>query len=743
METASKNLDSQMSPASLIAAIRKHWLLALIVGMASAAAVIAFTLRQPKVYEASGTLLFDPNPPRPLGQDVKTVVDLGGASHLANQEYYHTQHEVIKSVGTARIVVQKLGLARDPAFLAGQPAGTRLPPREVPEEVAAIDLASRVRVKQVGESRLARVTYEDRDPDRAKRILDKLLDTYVDQNLEVAAESQDKATNWLVGQLQHLKEDLESTEMSLHKYKLRNQILSVSLNDQSNMLREEIVVLNQALTGARAKREALASQYEEFKKLDLTDPSGLAALEFYANSTLSKLRDDYVSARETAESLMSEGRGENHPLVKAAVTKARVNEQAILREAENVRQALGSQLEAVNGEIIGLGKLVAAAKQQALDLNLLEIEYNRLRRTKDNTEKLYGLVLERTKESNLTQMMRFNNIRRMDTVMLPEDPVRPNVPLSIALGALGGLLLGFGSAAARELLDRSIKTPEDVEAEFGVNFLGLLPTVNSTKDSAPGYSTRRRGASSPDKSLVNVPELVVHNQPQSGFAEAARAIRTSILFAAPDKPPQVILVTSAGPAEGKTTVACCLSIAMAQAEGRVLLVDCDMRRPRAHRVFGLSNSVGVTTSLLDPDTLDQAIHIPENVPNLHVLSSGPLPPNPSELLHSAKFKQLILALRTRYERIVIDSPPILPVTDAAILAAEVDGTVVVFRAAKTSREVARRVRRLLNDVKANVLGAILNAVSLERQKYAYQYYYSSQGYPSDKPAPIDSRESSA
>jgi capsular exopolysaccharide synthesis family protein len=286
----------------------------------------------------------------------------------------------------------------------------------------------------------------------------------------------------------------------------------------------------------------------------------------------------------------------------------------------------------------------------------------------------------------------------------------------------------------RGLMDRSIKTPDDLERDLGVTFLGLLPEIGKGSE-APPYRGRRARPKTP---LTGSPELVVHEQPMSGIAEAARTIRTNLLFMAPDKPYKTLLVTSAGPAEGKTTVASCIAIAMAQAGQRVVLVDCDLRRPRVHRVFRKSSELGVTTAVIDHNV--DAVVLETEVPNLFVIPAGPTPPNPSELLHSESFKKFLAAVVERFDRVIIDSPPVVPVTDAAILSTLVDATVLVVRAFKTSQELARHALRALNDIGARKAGAVLNAVNLSRHEYKYShyYYYRKDGYYAEEGEPAKS-----
>ncbi len=328
-------------------------------------------------------------------------------------------------------------------------------------------------------------------------------------------------------------------------------------------------------------------------------------------------------------------------------------------------------------------------------------------------------------------MLRFNNIRIVDAPLRPGGPIRPQVGFNIGAGVFVGILLGMAAALMRAMIDRSVKTPDDVEKEVGLTFIGLLPEIGDETLSLNYGKKRRRKLTA---AQVKHPELIVHEHPMSGIAEAARTIRTNLLFMAPDRPFQTLLVTSAGPSEGKTTVACCIAIAMAQAGQRVVLIDCDLRKPRIHRIFGKDAKVGVTTALL-AESVDGAI-LATGVPNLSVIPAGPIPPNPAELLHSDRFKQMLEQVQARFDRVILDSPPVVPVTDGVVLSTLVDGTILVVRAFKTTKDLARHALRALLDVGANVAGTVLNAVNLNKgeYKYSHYYYYRRDGYYAD-PAP--------
>jgi capsular exopolysaccharide synthesis family protein len=324
------------------------------------------------------------------------------------------------------------------------------------------------------------------------------------------------------------------------------------------------------------------------------------------------------------------------------------------------------------------------------------------------------------KQADLVRMMNVNNVRMVDPAQEPLLPLRPNVPVNVAAGALMGLILAIVFALVRERLDNSVKGADDVENELHATFLGLLPT----RDTGGKEGRRlRRGADE------RPPELTVHYEPLSGVAEAARALRTNLLFMNPDNPYRVVLVTSAVPAEGKTTVACSIAIALAQGGQRVCIIDCDLRRPRLHRIFDRAGDAGLTNALVGEATIDE-IALPSVVPNLFTIPAGPIPPNPADMLHSERFKNLLAELSGRFDRIVIDSPPLAAVTDSAIIAKLVDGTIFVVRAFRTAVSISQHGLRALTDVDANVIGCVLNAVDYRKaSSHYYQYYaYRNEGY---------------
>ncbi len=732
-ESGQRSSDTNEPIEIAVRSVRKHWLLGSIVVICVVTATLFYTIGQKKIYRATATVQVDPTPPRPLGKDVQGVVDMGAGSYWSNKEYAVTQLELLRGRGVAEETVRVLSLHRDAAFLSNTPVGLTPKPTKAfptPAETAGV-LLSRLRVEPIKDSRLVVANLDDASPERARRILSTLLDVYLERNINQTVSATAAASKWLLGQTETLKEELEKAELALHEYKKEKRILSVSLDDQSNMLRGEIQQLVEAMTRVNGRRQDLLARVRQLDKVDPNNPTELPSSELLASGILTNLRQDYSRTQGEYESLLGEGKGENYPDVDAVRARTETTRKALLAEIKNVQGALRNDLTSATQEAAGIGNLLERAKQQALDLNMLEIEYRRLERSKDNTEKLFGLVLERSKESDLTGLMRFNNIMVAEQPIAGSNPVRPNVPLNLAIGLGLGLMLGFAAAFGREWFDRTIRGPEEVEATVGAPLLGLLPSLfgNATQSSYYSRQSHRRNVAAEASRADDSPiELMVHALPASNAAECARGIRTSLMFASPDKPYRTILVTSGSPSEGKTMVASTIAIAFAQANQKVLLVDCDLRRARLHRVFKCRNATGVTSALQDPTGLDATI-VATGVPNLSLLPAGPYVPNPAELLQSDSFVRLLESLQQRFDRIIVDSPPVMLVTDAVVLGSRVDATVVVLRARKTRRDVAQQAARKLTDIGATLAGVVLNAMDATKQRGGYYYgYYSRDTY---------------
>jgi capsular exopolysaccharide family len=343
-------------------------------------------------------------------------------------------------------------------------------------------------------------------------------------------------------------------------------------------------------------------------------------------------------------------------------------------------------------------------KKEALNLNQKQIKYDVLKREADTTRALFESLLKRAKEATLTEGLNVTNIVVVDPARVPETPVKPKKAQNILLALITGFTLGIGLAFFLEYLDNTIKTPDEVERYLKIPLLGVVGSFLTN---------------SPDPKKK---EMITQVEPKSTIAEAFRTIRTNLLFSSPDVEKKVLLITSVLPLEGKTVLASNLAITFATMGKNVLLIDADLRRPRIHAVFDLERGKGLSALLIGGESTIKNT----DIPSLKVITSGALPPNPAELLNSKKMKELIERARAQYDLIIIDSPPILSVTDPAILATFSDGTVVTIRASSTPRPAIKKGIQQLSEVGGKVLGCVLNDVNFEKESYYYsnyRYYY--------------------
>jgi succinoglycan biosynthesis transport protein ExoP len=354
-------------------------------------------------------------------------------------------------------------------------------------------------------------------------------------------------------------------------------------------------------------------------------------------------------------------------------------------------------------------------KTKAMEMKQKAIQYNILKRESDTNKELYKGLLQRMKEAGVSAGITASNIQVVDQAELPTKPYRPNKKLNLLLAAVVGLFLGVGLAFFFEYLDNTVKTPAEVEEWVRLPSFGMVPEISQEK---------RRLLESGKPYTV---ELITYGHPKSMLSEAYRNIRTSILLSFSERPPKTIIISSPNPAEGKTTTAINTAIALSQTGARVLLIDADMRKPRIHTVFARENGTGLSHFLSGNASLESIIK-DSQVPNLHYIPAGPVPPNPSELLGSSLFKRMIQSLGEQFDHMLIDSPPVLGFADSTILSTLVDGVILVVIGGKTSRETLQRAKDLLLQVDARILGVVINRVDIRRSDYGsyyyrYHYYY--------------------
>jgi succinoglycan biosynthesis transport protein ExoP len=488
----------------------------------------------------------------------------------------------------------------------------------------------------------------------------------------------------------------------------------VSIEDRQTMTSQTLAQLNQSLSAVHAERLALESRRDQIKKSSEAGTPSDTIDEVNRNQLIQSLKTTRAQLR-AEESELALKYTDDHPKLVAVRQKLDLLESELKTETDKVIAGLDEDYNAKLENESRLKAAIEEVKAEALDLNRKEIEYNRLKREKDNNQALYEMVLKRQKEADLSQMLKVNNVRKLEAATIPDSPVRPNARNNILIALVVGAIFGVGLALLVDYFDNTVKTQEQVENVLELPLLGIVPKINLAKGG------EARDPADRDRFIVD--------HPRSSVAECSRTIRTNLLFMATERPAKKLLVTSSGPREGKSTTVVNLAITMAIAGSRSLLVDSDMRRPRLHKSFNLSNDVGLSNVIAGGARLDQAI-LPSGIERLDLLPCGPIPPNPAELLHTEAFKIILAELERRYERIWFDSPPVVAVTDALVIGGMADGVILVVEAGKTAWPFALQARRRLEDVGAKVFGVVLNNVDLDRDQSSgyYQYYYYRAGY---------------
>lgn len=719
-----------------VRALRAYAWLIVLMTVLIGAAVLAYTWRLPRIYEAIATIEYDPNPARPLGDGVEDVAAPNG-DFWASREFFETQNRIIGSRLIAERVVERLGLHHDRTFTDQTDLPADWPGMTLAD--AAILLQSRMTIEAVTGTRLVNIRVRDREPERASLIANTVAEVYIEKTIEDRLGSTVSSLEWLGEQLDDLRGELHESETALHAFMDDHDILSVSMEDRQNLVASELEHFTTALAEARTRRIELAAHLTRLRTLaegDTVEDEGSAFSDIPAIQALQTEIRTKLAEREA----LSSRYGPAHPRILELDRGIEAVREQLRSEIDGMLRAAEADVREANAIEGSLRRAVDEANQAGLALNLLEIEYTQLNRERTNNEKLYEIVLQRTTETDLTRMLRTTHVRMVDRALTPTVHVSPRLSTNVAGGVGAGLALGLGLALLLSRLDRRIKSVRDAE-DCGVTILGVLPDIPEAElaqmlASAPERPAPRRKR--PSKNGKEPPlvtssprDVITHTHPMSSTSESCRTLRTNLMFMSGDDPLRTLAVTSAGPREGKTTVASNLAISIAQSGKRVIVIDTDMRRPRMHHAFGLRNTVGLTSILVGDSTVEDAVR-PSGIPNVTVMCCGPIPPNPAELLHRERFATLIDELEKAYDFVIFDSPPLGAVTDAAVLGPQVDGVLVVLRANATTRDALTSVLRQVHDVGANLVGAVLNGVDPNMRRYeggggAY-YYYRSEGY---------------
>jgi succinoglycan biosynthesis transport protein ExoP len=709
--------------------LRKHQWLVLSFMLAVVTIVSIATFRMQPVYVASARI--------ELGRENTSVLPFQGSDSydymMDLENNIETQAKILTSETLALQTIRNSSLASEDsseAIATGNLANQKRPP-----ELGAF-LGS-LSVRRVPNSRLMDVTFEATNPELAAQIVNAHIKNYIDQNRRSRFEATTSATTWLTDQLDELRIKMKNSEDARLDYERKNQIWE--LDDKQNITTQRL---------AEVSRQLIDAQGERMKKQALFEFARAGDADVVPQIRDSPTVQELIRKRSDTSGQYTDAvnqYGPNFPKVLRLQAQLKDLDQSLEREKKAVVARLESDYHEAQQREELLARTLDQQKVEANSMSERMVEYNILKRDAEANKALYDGLLTKLKEAGISSALQSSNIRVVDPAMVPSYPSRPAKTRNVALAFLVGLVGGIGLALLREYMDNTVKSPDDVETLARLPSLAVVPafTDSSNGDSGRSKLIPSLGRIGHEKQV----ELVAQHLPKSQMSEAFRALRTALLLSQAEHPPQVILVTSALPREGKTTSAANLAVTLAQLGDKTLLVDGDLRKPGIGRLLNLGSGkyAGLSSYLAGVSGLDLVTVQHPAIPNLSAIPTGPLPPNPADLLSSHKLAEAIAELRTKFKFIVIDSPPIMAATDAVILSAQADGVLLVVRSGETPKEAFSRTRDLLISVKSRVLGVVLNAVdsSAPDYYYSYRYYPYSYGYgPQETPESSDTSHNS-
>ncbi|MHC4479556.1 MAG: GumC family protein [Planctomycetota bacterium] len=687
------------------------------------------------VYRAGAKILIEKQSPRVM--NFQDVMQMEGS----DRSYYNTQAALLLSRNVLERALTRPGMrelfetdsdtGQQPSLVAELrrtvSALLGSPPAAPPEPWER--LRNAVEVEQVRDTHLLVVSVDSGDAKRAAQVANAVAYSFAGHHLERKKALNNEAFDFLSQQTKEQQKKLSEAENALQEFREKVKIVSLDVQDANSPVLARLGRLSQELTEAQMQRIALEAELKVVQEAvgsgapDLMHDidSRLSLPEVRDDPTIGAIRTSLVEAEKDVIGL-SDTYGPGHPQFQAAQAKVDLLRAKLAEALKQVASSLRPQLAMLSRRERELQESHERQKELALESAKYAITYGRLQSEVNRRRRLFDVLVERMREVDLSSDYAKTNVEVVEAAEVPRMPIRPKKARSVMLSSVLGLLLGMALAFFFEHMDDTIKTPADLEERVGVPVLGFVPAMSSTQASGNGFANRG---------------MISMIDPASSVTEAYRSIRTSLFFSAPAEETRTVVVTSGGPGDGKTTTAANLALVIAQSGKRVLLIDADLRRPRLHTVFSLRSEKGISTVLVGEARLAEAVQKPRSngrgIENLDVLAAGPKPPNPVELLDSRAMRDMLQEAAQNYDRILIDTPPVLFVADASILGAISDGVILVVKSAKNTRSLAGRAREQLEGVNARILGGILNDVRVSRlgpyysdyYYYGYSRYYSS------------------
>jgi capsular exopolysaccharide synthesis family protein len=737
--------------------LKRKWLiLSLVLVVTSLVTIQAY--RQPSIYEAATEIRIEAKPQSPL-QTGQIVINTA-----PDPSFWNTQLKLLENPSLARQVIVTLNLQKDPAFLGGQaqsgifdslkrifsherpvapaknqssdaqPVGEeQMKERQfTPEELTALEpyedsITTNLTVEPVLGTSLVNIRYRHTNPILAQKIANTLADVFINNNLERQDLGTSKAEVLLMQEIAKYQDKIKKENDARFAF-AGDKDLPLGPDTGNNIEIQRSQTYSAQLLAAENDRRNLTAIYEAAKNA----PDLFSNPEVQKDPSITKLRQALSDLKSTRTALLQKYTKE-WPEVKQIEAQIKDREDELAKAPMQVLASMKAAADAATNHQKSLES--AYVKQHNVTTEQTKNIVKLAAMTQDLTtdQQYLNTLMQKRRELSATSGTGGTNVSVSNYGRLPHEPVGPARMRNIVIAFFLALISGIGLAFLLDFLDDTIKSVDDVDRYIHLPALALIPSAATEKP-------RLRGGPAP-ATLNNTTALAMVGDVRSPIAEAYRHLRTSLLLSSAGTPPKTILVTSSQPSEGKTTTAINTAFMLAQTGAQILIIDCDLRRPRLHAQFNLPNVRGLTNCLSgESDDLDSLIQTYEKQPNLKVLPSGPIPPNPAELLGSEEMRRLLTTLSEKFTHIIVDSPPAISFTDASILSTFVDGVILVVHGGRSSRAVVRRARQQLLDVGANIFGVVLNNVKIESHDYyyaGYAGYYKSEYYSDDDDVAAD------
>lgn len=747
--------------------IRKRKLLVAVIAAIATILVTVEVFRTPSIYRASNRIEVSKDAPvivtakdqviqfedsdslntkkvifksRPLLEDIVVLLKLDQNPKFTESMRKKSVTDAVREIGD-RVSGKVLGEGGKDgdAMIASQ---TVILQERTPEESQRLGpyvnvLRNKLTVETLPETNILEISFEHTDPTLTAAIVNTAANNFVSRSFERRTSNFSSTSDWLDRSTRELRAKVQQAEQAVADYTKRNGIFST--DGKGNLTTDKLTGLHAEALKAEMDRILKQSLYEEVK-------NGRAAQlpEAFSDVRTGALKQK-LGELELEQSQLSVKYGPENPQVAVIEQKIKVLKEQITSNQHTLEDKLKADYERSVRDEREFNNALEAAKGQAVQQNQAAIQFSTLQAELDTAKALYADFLNKTKQADLQLAEQHNNLKIVETAETPKSPIGPQRFRTILIGLLVSLIAGMGLAFFLEYLDNTVKSVEDVERVAALPTLAVIPSISTISPRAMAEKKKNKSSLTPGTEISpsfasagsgengKLTKLVTLDQ-LSSVVEAYRMLRTSVLLSAAGNPPKIILFTSGQPGEGKTTTAINTAISLSQLGSSVLLIDADLRRPTVHRVFKMGQSQGLSTFLSRQVEIDPLIH-KLWVPNLSVLPCGPIPPNPAELISSERMKGLLKMLSSKYDHILIDSPPLINVTDPVILSTMVDGTILVVQAGRSTRDIVRRARQELASVGAKIFGVVLNNLDIKREGYdSYLSTYGSYGYSESREA---------